>query len=389
MSRTVIALAAGGTGGHMFPAEALARALIGRGLKVAMVTDGRGGEFGESGLDIEMFRIRAATVGAGLIGKLKTALAIAIGYFQARGILKRLKPAALVGFGGYASAPTVLAAGACRVPVLLHEQNAILGRTNRLLAGRAAGIAVAFPSVGGTGKAGEGKLVRTGNPVRPAIVERAATPYDPPAAPPAAPPSDDRAIRILVLGGSQGARALSELVPGALAKLEQPVRRRLVVTQQCRAEDLEMARAAYEGTHIDHQLDTFFQDVPRLMAEAHLVICRSGASTIAELTAIGRPSILIPYPFAADDHQTANAAALEAAGGGWLMPQGALSVDSLSERVATLIGSPDVLSRAAAAAKDFGTTDAAGHLADAVMRLAGIDRRDGGGDSHPRQEVAA
>ncbi len=377
MSRAVIALAAGGTGGHMFPAEALARALIGRGLKVAMITDSRGGAFGGEELDIEVFRVRAATIGAGLIGKLKTALAIAIGYVQARGVLKRLKPAALVGFGGYASAPTVLAAGARKVPVLLHEQNAILGRANRLLAKRAAGIAVAFPSVGGAGVA---TLVQTGNPVRPGIVERADTPYAPP---------EDGPIRILVLGGSQGAKALSELVPGALAKLPDALRGRLVVTQQCRAEDLEAARSVYERTGIVHQLDTFFQDVPRLMAEAHLAICRSGASTLAELTAIGRPAILIPYPYAADDHQTANAAALEAAGGGWLMPQSALTIDVLSDRVASLLASPETLARTARAAKTFGTTKAADNLADAVMRLAGLKQDNGGGSSQPRQEVAA
>ena len=380
MNRAVIALAAGGTGGHMFPAEALARALVGRGLKVAIVTDTRGGAFGGSDLDVEVFRVRAATVGAGLIGKLKTAWAIAIGYIQARGILKRLKPAALVGFGGYASAPTVLAAGGRRVPVMLHEQNAILGRANRLLAGRATAIAVAFPSVGGADDAGTSKLVRTGNPVRPGIVERADTPYAPP---------ENGPIRILVLGGSQGAKALSELVPGALAKLPEPVRKRLVVTQQCRAEDLQAARSVYEGTQIVHQLDTFFQDVPRLMAEAHLAICRSGASTLAELTAIGRPAILIPYPFAADDHQTANAAALEAAGGGWLMPQGALTIETLAERVATLLDDPKTLTAAAAAAKTFGTTKAAENLADAVMRLAGLNRDNGGGSTQPRQEVAA
>ena len=377
MSRAVIALAAGGTGGHMFPAEALARALIGRGLKVAMITDSRGGAFGGEELDVEVFRVRAATIGAGLIGKLKTALAIAIGYVQARGVLKRLKPAALVGFGGYASAPTVLAAGARKVPVLLHEQNAILGRANRLLAKRAAGIAVAFPSVGGAGVA---TLVQTGNPVRPGIVERADTPYAPP---------EDGPIRILVLGGSQGAKALSELVPGALAKLPDALRGRLVVTQQCRAEDLEAARSVYEKTGIVHQLDTFFQDVPRLMAEAHLAICRSGASTLAELTAIGRPAILIPYPYAADDHQTANAAALEAAGGGWLMPQSALTIDVLSDRVASLLASPETLARTARAAKTFGTTKAADNLADAVMRLAGLKQDNGGGSSQPRQEVAA
>ena len=380
MSRPAIALAAGGTGGHMFPAEALARALVDRGLKVAMVTDNRGGAFGGGDLDVEVFRVRAATIGSGLIGKLKTAIAILIGYVQARRILKRLKPAALVGFGGYASAPTVLAAGACAVPVLLHEQNAILGKANRLLAGRAAGIAVAFPSVGG-GKVGSDKFVRTGNPVRPAIIEGAATPYQ--------PPDQAGVIRLLVLGGSQGARALSELVPPAVVQLPDGIRSRIMVTQQCRPEDLEAARSVYESAAIIHQLDTFFQDVPRLMAEAQLVICRSGASTIAELTAIGRPAILIPYPHAADDHQTANAAALEAAGGGWLMPQDSLTADGLSERVAAVLGDPDALARAAVAAKSFGTTEAAQHLADAVMRLAGLDKNNGGGKPHPRQEVAA
>ena len=380
MSPPVIALAAGGTGGHMFPAEALARALVARGLKVAMVTDSRGGAFGGSDLDIEIFRVRAATVGAGLIGKLRTALAIAIGFIQARGVLKRLKPAALVGFGGYASAPTVLAASTRRVPVMLHEQNAFLGRANRLLAKRASAIAVAFPSIGGVEDAGKDKLVRTGNPVRPGIVDRADTPYKPPESGP---------IRILVLGGSQGAKALSELVPGALAKLPDALRSRLVVTQQCRADDLQTARTVYEETRIVHQLDTFFQDVPKLMAEAHLAICRSGASTLAELTAIGRPAILIPYPFAADDHQTANAAALEAAGGGWLMPQSALTVETLSERVASLLDDPKTLAAAAAAAKTFGTTKAAENLADAVMRLAGLNRGNGGGSTQPRQEVAA
>ena len=377
MSRTVIALAAGGTGGHMFPAEALARALTARGLKVAMITDSRGGAFSGSGLDVELFRVRAATVGAGLLGKLKTGWAIAIGFLQARRVLKELKPAALVGFGGYASAPTVLAAGGRRIPVLLHEQNAILGRANRLLAGRAACIATAFPSVDG---AGTTAVVRTGNPVRPGIVERAATPY-------AAP--DKGPIRILILGGSQGARALSELVPGALAKLPAATRKRLVVTQQCRPEDLAAVREAYEASQIVHQLDRFFKDVPKLMAEAHLVICRSGASTLAELTAIGRPSILIPYPFAADDHQTANAAALEAAGGGWLMPQDELGIESLSAKVKSLLKSPDTLAAAARDAKSFGTTEAAENLADAVMRLAGLTQDNGGGKTQPRQEVAA
>ncbi len=377
MSRAVIALAAGGTGGHMFPAEALARTLIGRGLKVVMITDNRGGAFGGDGLEMEVFRIHAATVGAGLIGKLKTAWAIAVGYLQARRILKRLKPAALIGFGGYASAPTVLAAGAHKVPVLLHEQNAILGRANRLLARRASGIAVAFPSVGGAGGA---KLVLTGNPVRPGIVASASTPYATPESGP---------IRILVLGGSQGAKVLSELVPGALAGLPEALRNRLIVTQQCRVEDLQTARAIYEDARIVHQLDTFFQDVPRLMAEAHLAICRSGASTLAELTAIGRPAILIPYPYAADDHQTANAAALAAAGGGWLMPQSALTIDTLSERVTSLLNDPDVLATAARAAKSFGTTKAAENLADAVMRLAGLTQDNGGGSTQPRQEVAA
>ncbi|NNG04330.1 MAG: undecaprenyldiphospho-muramoylpentapeptide beta-N-acetylglucosaminyltransferase [Inquilinus sp.] len=382
MSPATIVLAAGGTGGHIFPAEALARVLIGRGHKVALVTDRRGDAFGDASIAVESHTIRSATVGAGVIGKLRTVVALVLGTLQARRLLKRLRPAALVGFGGHASAPTVLAASGMGIPVLLHEQNAVLGRTNRLLAKRADRIATAFPSVERLPAGGADRLARTGNPVRAAIAEQAGAPY--------APPADKGPVRILVLGGSQGARALSELIPAALADLPEPLRGRLVVTQQCREEDLPAVRAVYRDRRIVHQLDTFFRDVPRLMAEAHLVICRAGASTIAELTAIGRPAILIPFPFAMDDHQTANARALETAGGGWLMPQEALDPAGLGSRIEALLAAPETLAEAAAKARAFGTSAAADRLADAVLDLAGTVQGNGGGASRrPRQEVAA
>ncbi len=380
MTHGPIILAAGGTGGHMFPAEALARALLARGRLVAVVTDARGGTFGDALPGVETFRIRAATIGRGVVGKLRTALALVIGYGQARRLLKALRPVAVVGFGGYASAPTVFAAGRRGVPVLLHEQNAILGRANRMLARSATRIATSFPSVGGVRPGDLGKIVPTGNPVRPGIAAVGDQGYRPPGG---------GGVRLLVLGGSQGARALSEIVPAALTALPEPLRRRLVVTQQCRAEDLAGASAVYQRARIGHRLDTFFPDVPQLRAEAHLVIARAGASTIAELTAAGRPAILVPYPHATDDHQTANARALADAGGAWLMPQQAMTAATLAERLQALLADPDALSAAAAAARGFGAVDAAARLADAVVALAGLGDNGGRNDDRPERREAA
>lgn len=361
MSPRLIVLAAGGTGGHMFPAEALARALIGGGHRVALVTDGRGQAFDETVPGAETHRISAATLGPGLGGKIRTAALLARGYGQARRLLKARRPAAVVGFGGYPSLPTVYAAGRLGLRVVLHEQNAVLGRANRRLAGVADRIAVAFPDVAGIAPADRAKVIVTGNPVRPAIAAQAGQGYAPPAA--------DGPVRLLILGGSQGARVFSDIVPAAVALLPAGLRARLDISQQARAEDLDRARAAYGSDTSGRTLAPFFQDVPARMAAAHLVICRAGASTLAELTTLGRPAILVPYPFATDDHQTANARAVAAAGAGWLMPQADFTAEALAARLVALLDDPSSLTAAADAAVAFGHPDAADRLARAVLDL--------------------
>ncbi len=355
-----ILLAAGGTGGHVFPAEALARTLIARGHAVRLATDPRGRAFGDRLPEVPVDAVRSATVAPGLVGKLKTATLLGLGYLDARGVLRRHRPAAVVGFGGYPSAPTVLAASRAGIPVLLHEQNALLGRVNRWLAGRAAAIATGFPLQG----AAENQRVEvTGNPVRPAIAAKGNAPY------PA--PTEDGRLTLLVLGGSQGARVFSELIPAAVALLPEALRTRLSIVQQCRPEDIEACRGRYAAIGADATLSTFFDDVPERLAAAQLVICRSGASTAAELATIGRPAILVPYPFAMDDHQTANARAISASGGGWLMPQSELTPEVLASRLEHLYTRPSVLVEAAGAARAAAHPDAADRLADLVLALAG------------------
>jgi UDP-N-acetylglucosamine--N-acetylmuramyl-(pentapeptide) pyrophosphoryl-undecaprenol N-acetylglucosamine transferase len=358
----LIALAAGGTGGHMFPAEALARELLGRGFRVALVTDRRGQAFGDALPGVALHRIRAGRLGAGLASKVVGLAGLALGTLQAGRLLRALAPAAAVGFGGYPSVPTMLAASRLGLPTLLHEQNAILGRANRLLAPRAKVIATAFAEVGAVRAADRPRLVLTGNPVRPAIAALRGTPYRIPAA--------DGPFEILVIGGSQGARVLSEVVPAAFAALPETLRRRLRVTQQARAEDLEAVRRAHAASGVAAELAPFFADVPARLARAQLVISRSGASSMAELTVIGRPAILVPYLHAADDHQTANARALEKAGGAWVIAQESFTAPALAEMLAALMAAPDRLAAAAAAAHAQGRPDAAHALADLVAATA-------------------
>lgn len=361
MSPLVI-LAAGGTGGHIFPAEALAECLLARGMRLGFVTDRRGHAYGGTLGRIETFRVAAAGVsGKGPLAKAKAAAQLGLGILQSVMLLRRLGPAVVVGFGGYASAPAMLAASFLGLPTLLHEQNAVLGRANRLLAGRARAIATSFAQVEHVDARQKPRLTHTGMPVRAAIAVLRDTPY---------PPLDDTGrVRLLVLGGSQGARALSEVVPAALAHLPEAMRRRIVISQQCRPEDVDFVSRAYEGTGIDATLDSFFADVPERMAAAHLVIARSGASTVAELTAMGRPSILVPYPFATDDHQTANAHAIEECGGAWLMPQAAFTPEALAARLEALFAQPGTLARTAGCARASGRADAALRLAELVTSL--------------------
>ncbi|MGH6954784.1 MAG: undecaprenyldiphospho-muramoylpentapeptide beta-N-acetylglucosaminyltransferase, partial [Alphaproteobacteria bacterium] len=342
--RRRILLAAGGTGGHMFPARALAEELMRRGHSIALVTDRRGGGLGQGVAGLETYRIRAGGLASGdALKRLKGLAALAVGTLQAARLVRRIGADAVVGFGGYTSVPPALAAAFSGVPVVIHEQNAVLGRANRALAGRALRIATSFDSVSGLSPRHHSKVQLTGNPVRYAIAALGERPY-------AAPAGDGRR-NILVLGGSLGAGVFGRVVAEAVARLPEGLRRRLRISQQCLADDQVRVAVAYSRLGVAADLATFFDDVPERLKEAHLVIARAGASTVAELMAAGRPAILVPYPRATDDHQRANARALEAAGGSWMEPEPSLTPDKLAELLANLFERPEVLARAAAAAR--------------------------------------
>ena len=353
-----IVLAAGGTGGHVFPAEALAEELIGRGYQLLLMTDRRGEAYGGALAKLETFSIRSSGIaGRGLLGRLRGLVNLGLGTIQAYSLLKKLQPAVVVGFGGYPSIPPMLAAIRAKIPTALHEQNAVLGRANRVLASRVGRIATSFKLVKGVPEGDQ--AVFTGMPVRPAVLKIADRPY----------PGLEGSFHILVTGGSQGASVFATVVPDALALLSDEVRARVVISQQCRPADLEQVKARYVELGIKADLQSFFTDVPERLAAAHLVIARAGASTLAEVTAAGRPAILVPYPHAIDDHQTANAHALDEVGGGWLMPQEAFTAESLAKRLTSLLDLPAALTKAAACAKAAGRPDAAARLADVVTGL--------------------
>ena len=379
-----IVIAAGGTGGHMFPAQALAGALAERGRDIVLVTDRRGAEYGGA-IAETVLTVSAGTVsGRGLPGRLMGLGQIAFGAIQAHGILRRLAPAGVVGFGGYASVPTMLAATRLGLPTVIHEQNAVLGRANRLMAPRVRAIAAAFAETAQLCPADRAKAEHTGNPVRAAIAALAERPY----------PAPERGgpLSLLVIGGSQGAVVMSEVVPAALAALPEELRARLEVVQQCRADDLDETRETYRAAGIAAELAAFFDDLPARLAKAQLVIARAGASTVAELTSAGRPAILVPYPSAADDHQSANARAIELAGGGWTMPQPTFTPDALASRIESFLIAPPRLIDAAMKARSIGVPEAATRLADLVERRMpanggrGANRALGGSIA---QEIAA
>jgi UDP-N-acetylglucosamine--N-acetylmuramyl-(pentapeptide) pyrophosphoryl-undecaprenol N-acetylglucosamine transferase len=361
MSGLLIALAAGGTGGHVFPAEALAGELMARGHRLVLFTDRRGKEFGGALGSLATLPIRSGGIaGRGIGQRIAAIFDLVIGFFQARAKLKELRPAAVVGFGGYASVPPMLAAIQLGLPSVIHEQNAVLGRANRLLASRARMIATSFAETSET-PSEAARVSHIGMPVRPNVVSLRALPY---------PAIGEAGINLLVTGGSQGARILSEVLPKAIAALPHELRQRLSIVQQCRPEDIEAVREEYSKLAVKAELSHFFADLPERLAASHLVICRAGASTMAELTVVGRPAILVPYMHAIDDHQTANAHALEAAGGGWLIPQESFTAESLSARLASLLASPGTLERAALCAKTAGRPDAVARLADLVLASA-------------------
>ncbi|HEY1504305.1 MAG TPA: undecaprenyldiphospho-muramoylpentapeptide beta-N-acetylglucosaminyltransferase [Stellaceae bacterium] len=357
MSGRLVILASGGTGGHLFPAEALASALLARGHRVALVTDRRGQAFADRLPEVALHRISAGRLDTGLVGKAIGVAEMVLGTFAAGKLLKRLQPAVAVGFGGYPSVPTMLAAGRRSVATVLHEQNALMGRANRLLAPRATRIATSFPQVQGLKAADLGRTAFTGNPVRPDIVRLRDLPY----------PTPSGTINLLVTGGSQGARILSTVIPAALAQLPEALKSRIALMQQARPEDVERVRESHRQNGIDAEVAPFFHDLHARLGRAHLVIARAGASTVSELCVAGRPAILVPYAAAADDHQSFNARALGDAGAAWVMPEREFTPDALASRLAALLASPEVLVTAAAAARNLGMPDAAARLADLVL----------------------
>jgi UDP-N-acetylglucosamine--N-acetylmuramyl-(pentapeptide) pyrophosphoryl-undecaprenol N-acetylglucosamine transferase len=360
-----VVIAAGGTGGHLFPAEALAAELVARGERIALMTDARSAAFESPAFgNAERFVLKGSGLaGRGAKAAAQGAFALAAGTLEARGILNRLDAAAVIGFGGYPSVPPIIAArtlSAAKRPVTaLHEQNAVLGRANRLLAPGADLLAI---SAQDTARVPSGARVEVvGNPVRPALAALAGQGY--------APPAEDGAIRLLVLGGSLGARVFADVVPGAVAALPEALRARLVVTQQTRAEDLPRVEAAYREAGVPADLAPFFGDIATRLAMAHMIVARAGASTVAELACAGRPSILVPLPAAIDDHQTANARSLASVGAAWLMPQPAFTAEALARHLDAVLANPQMLARAAAAAAREARPDAAQHLADLVQSL--------------------
>jgi UDP-N-acetylglucosamine--N-acetylmuramyl-(pentapeptide) pyrophosphoryl-undecaprenol N-acetylglucosamine transferase len=356
-----VMVAAGGTGGHLFPAEALASALAKRGVATALATDNRAAKYGDA--FAAMHVVRSATLrGRDPLSLARTGMTLAMGLAQALVLLRRVRPAVVVGFGGYPSVPPVLAASLLKIPTVLHEQNAVMGRANRFLAGRVSAIATGFAGVTDADKALALKTVCIGNPVRPAVLEAARRPYD--------PVSPGGPLRLLVFGGSQGARIMADIVPEAVARLEPHLQMRLSIVQQVREEDIPRVRDAYARAQVNAEIAPFFSDLPARMATAHLVVSRSGAGTVAELSAIGRPAILVPLPHALDQDQAANAAVLERAGGGIRLLQPAFTPDRLAVEIATFAADPARLTAMAEAARGIGVLDAADRLADLVFKTA-------------------
>lgn len=361
----LILLAAGGTGGHLFPAEALGVALMKRGWRVRLVTDARAlkysGLFSREMIDVvpsETLRSRNPVALA------RTGLMLAAGTGIALNLMRTLKPAAVVGFGGYPTLPPLVAARLFGVPTLIHDSNAVMGRANRLLSGYVSAIATSLPGVLDRDPQLSKKTTTTGTPMRPAILAAAAVPY--------AEPSLAGPLRLLVVGGSQGARIMADIVPPAIERLEPALWNRLVLTQQVRDEDMARVRAVYDKLKIKVELAPFFSDLPARLASSQLVVSRSGAGTVAELGAIGRPSILVPLPGALDQDQFANAGVLVEAGGAIRLSQDEFTPDRLAAEISALAAEPARLAAMAAGAHTVGKLDAAERLADLVAKVAGI-----------------
>lgn len=357
-------LAAGGTGGHLIPAFALATELEKRGHHVALITDARGATIPGKPATLPAHILPAGRIeGKNPIGWIKGLRAILEGRRMALRLFDSFEPSCVIGFGGYPALPALLAATSARIPTVVHEQNAVLGRVNRFLAGKVDAIATAYRQIDRLAAKHEGKVHLVGNPVRAEVLALRDQPF----------PSftAEGLLRVLVTGGSQGARVLSEVVPDGLAMLPPVLRSRLQVTQQCRPEDLDAVRARYAGHDIPAELATYFEDMAERLADAHLFIGRAGASTIAELTAVGRPAILVPLPIATDDHQAANVRDVVAAGGARSIRQEKFTAVELAKQIQAIAQSPETLGNAAHAAWNCGYPNAARDLADLVESFGG------------------
>ncbi len=361
----LILLAAGGTGGHLFPAEALGVELIRRGLRVRLATDARAlrysGLFSKETIDV----VPSATVrGRSPWSLAHTGAVLAAGMAVSLNLMRKLKPAAVVGFGGYPTLPPLLAARLFGIPTAIHEANAVLGRANRFLSLRVSAIATSLPGVLDRDPALAGKTTTVGTPMRPAVLAAAAVKF--------VPPDSAGPLRLLVVGGSQGARVMADIVPGAIERLEPALWSRLILTQQVRDEDMARVRVVYDRLKINAELASFFTDLPARLASSHLIVSRSGAGTVAELGAIGRPSILVPLPGSIDQDQFANAGVLAQANGALRIPQGEFTPDRLAAEISALAAEPARLTAMAEGARTVGRLDAAERLADLVMKTAGI-----------------
>lgn len=362
-------LAAGGTGGHLIPAFVLAQELERRGHHVALITDERGAAIPGKPKSLTAHVLPAGRIaGINPLGWARGARAILEGRRMALRLFESFQPSCVVGFGGYPALPALLAATSAKIPTVLHEQNAVLGRVNRFLAGRVDAIATAYRDMDRLAPKHLRKVHLVGNPVRNEVLKLRDEAY------PAF--TEDGLLRVLVTGGSQGARVLSEVVPDGLAMLQPALRSRLQVTQQCRAEDIDAVRNRYASHDIPAELATYFQDMATRMADAHLFIGRAGASTVAELTAVGRPAILIPLPIATDDHQAANTREIVAAGGARSIRQQKFTAAELAKQIQAMAQHPQTLANAAHAAWNCGYPNAASDLADLVESFGGAPLMD-------------
>ena len=356
-----IFLAAGGTGGHLFPAEALGVCLKEKGYDVHLVTDMRGENYENQLKDDPKHVVLSATIKRGLLGKIKTLFFLCFGLMQSFFLLLRYRPHIVIGFGGYPSFPIMKMAQILGFKTIIHEQNGTLGVANKMLKKKATAIATSLPNIQNINNADKQKICMTGNPVRPVILDHAKTPYR--------RPKEDGAFRLLVTGGSQGAHIFSEIVPDAIALLPETLQKRLHIVQQCRAEDIETVRARYHDISVTVSLSSFITNIAEEIAQSHLIICRSGASTVAEIAVIGRPAIFVPLMVHKDQQQKINANALVENDAGWLMVEDGFTTEALSKQIETLMHLPEKLKTTAHNAKKCGHPDAAENLAKLVISV--------------------